>query len=454
MRYHCVPGLQNDIYQWYAAICGLSLRQIMEPKYISAESAAALVNSGNRVFIHGCAATPLALIDALLKRAGNIDNIELVSISTIGNIDWNHDAVKKSFYMNSLFVSDNVREWVNSPYGDYVPVFLSEIPYLFKNKALPLDVAMVQVSPPDKHGYCSLGTSIDIAISAVRYSNKVIAQVNPLMPRTHGDGQIHMSAFDAMVWQEAALPEVDYSSKSNDCVQQIGTHIASLIEDGSTLQLGIGAVPDAVLKSLTGHKRLGIHTEMFSDGVVPLVESGVITNETKKIYRGKIVTTFTMGTKKVYDFVDDNPDVAFMDVAFVNDTNVIRKNPKMVSINSAIEIDLTGQVCADSIGTYQYSGIGGQMDFMRGSSLSEGGKPIIALPSVTAKGISRIVPSLKEGAGVVTTRGHVHYVVTEYGIVNLYGKSLEQRAKLLISIAHPDHREALEKACYERFGRA
>lgn len=425
----------------------------MEPKYISAEEAVKLVNSGNRVFIHGSAATPVVLVNALLKRADEINSVELVSISTIGNIDWNHEQVKKSFFLNSLFVSDNVREWVNSPYGDFVPVFLSEIPYLFKNKVLPLDIAIVQVSPPDKHGYCSLGTSIDVAISAVRYSGKVIAQVNPLMPRTHGDGQIHMSAFHAMVWHESALPEVDYNAKSTPAIEEIGKHIASLIDDGSTLQLGIGAIPDAVLKSLSNHKKLGIHTEMFSDGIVPLVESGVITNDTKKIYRGKIVTTFTIGTKKVYDFVDDNPDVAFMDVAFVNDTNVIRKNPKMVSINSAIEIDLTGQVCADSIGTFQYSGIGGQMDFMRGSSLSEGGKPIIALPSVTNKGVSRIVPFLKQGAGVVTTRGHVHYVVTEYGVVNLYGKGLEQRAKLLISIAHPDHRETLEKACYERFSK-
>jgi acyl-CoA hydrolase len=249
------------------------------------------------------------------------------------------------------------------------------------------------------------------------------------------------------------LPEVDYSATANEATEQIGRYVAGLIEDKSTLQLGIGAIPDAVLRYLNNHKHLGVHTEMFSDGVVPLVESGVINNECKNVSPGKIVTTFTLGTKKVYDFVDDNPSVSFMDVAYVNDTAVISKNPKVVAINSAIEVDITGQVCADSIGTYQYSGIGGQMDFMRGASLSEGGKPIIAIPSVTAKGVSRIVPQLKPGAGVVTTRGHVHYIVTEYGIVNLYGKNLEQRAKLLINIAHPNHRETLEKAYYERFGK-
>jgi acyl-CoA hydrolase len=253
------------------------------------------------------------------------------------------------------------------------------------------------------------------------------------------------------VYVDAELPEVNYSEKTDERAEHIGRHVASLIEDGSTLQMGIGAVPDAVLRSLASHKQLGIHTEMFSDGIIPLVEKGIITNEHKKIRPGKIVTTFALGTRKLYDFVDDNPDISFMDVAYVNDTSIIRKNPKVVAINSAIEIDLTGQVCADSIGTYQFSGIGGQMDFMRGASLSDGGKPIIALPSVTNKGLSRIVPTLKTGAGVETTRGHVHYVVTEHGIVNLYGKNLEQRAKLLISIADPTQREDLEKAYFERF---
>ena len=423
----------------------------MNQTYSTAEKAVEIIESGNRVFIHGSAATPLSLVNALLKRAGDIKDVELMAISTFGAINWNQPEVQKSFYLNSLFVSANVREWVNSSYGDYVPVFLSEIPALFTKGILPIDVAMVQVSPPDKHGYCTLGTSIDAALTAVKTARKVIAQINPSMPRTHGDGQVHISRFEHIVWEESLLPEVNYSEKTDLISEQIGKNVAALIEDYSTLQMGIGAIPDAVLRYLGNHKGLGIHTEMFSDGIVPLVEQGVITNEYKKVRPGKIVTTFTLGTRKVYDFVDNNPTVSFMDVAFVNDTSVIRRNPKVVAINSAIEIDITGQVCADSIGTYQYSGIGGQMDFMRGASLSEGGKPIIALPSATAKGISRIVPQLKPGAGVVTTRGHVHHIVTEYGEVNLYGRNMEQRARLLISIAHPDHREALEKSLFDRF---
>lgn len=423
------------------------------PAYVTAEEAVGLIKSGDRVFLHGSAATPLYLIKALLQRAGSIQDVELVAISTFGDIDWHNEAVKNSFYLNSLFVSANVRDWANSNHGGYVPVFLSEIPGLFTQGVLPLDVAIVHVSPPDKHGYCTLGTSVDAALTAVRTAKKVIAQVNPRMPRTRGDGQIHSSRFEALVWVEEELPEVDYGAKTDDCALQIGRNVASLIEDRSTLQMGIGAIPDAVLRSLEHHRGLGIHTEMFSDGIIPLVEKGVITNAYKKIRAGKILSTFAAGTRKLYDFVDDNPSVVFLDVTFVNDTAVIRQNPDMVAINSAIEIDITGQICADSIGMYQFSGIGGQMDFMRGASLSERGKPIIALPSVTKKGISRIVPTLKPGAGVVTTRGHVHYVVTEYGVVNLYGRNMEQRAALLTGIAHPDHREALERACYERFGR-
>ncbi len=421
-------------------------------KYISAEEAVQLVKSGDRVFVHGSAATPLFLLNQLLKRAGEISDVEIVSISMFGEIDWKQPGVTDSFYLNSLFVSANIREWANSSRGRYIPIFLSEIPLLFTNGYLPLDVAIVQVSPPDQHGYCSLGTSVDAAWAAVRTAKKVIAQVNPKMPRTLGDSPIHCSKFNAMVWHDADLPEVNYGSKSNAVIEKIGENVASLIEDGSTLQAGIGAIPDAVLNCLKNHKNLGIHTEMFSDGVVPLIESGAVNNEMKKVLRGKTVTSFVAGTKKVYDFVHDNPSMSFMNVALVNDATVIRENPKVVAINSALEIDLTGQICSDSIGTYQYSGIGGQMDFMRGAALSEGGKPIIAIPSVTNKGISRITPMLKSGAGVVTTRGHAHYIVTEYGIVNLYGKNLEQRSKLLISIAHPDHREELEKAHRERFG--
>jgi acyl-CoA hydrolase len=339
----------------------------------------------------------------------------------------------------------------NSNEGDYTPIFLSQIPQLFRKNILPLDVAMVQVSPPDAHGYCSLGTSVDIARAAVDTAKLVIAQVNPRMPRTHGDGFLHIKKIDALVLHEAELPVVDYSAKTSEAIVQIGRHVASLVEDGATLQMGIGSIPDQVLQNLMHHKDLGVHTEMLSDGIIPLIENGVINNNRKKLNVGRSVTSFMAGTRKLYDFVHDNPGIRVRDIAIVNDTSVIRQNPKVTAINSAIEIDLTGQVCADSIGTYQFSGIGGQMDFIRGASLSEGGKPIIALPSVTSKGLSRIVPFLKEGAGVVTTRGHVHWVVTEYGIVNLFGKSLKQRAKALIEIAHPDHREVLDKAYFERF---
>jgi len=411
------------------------------------------VKSGQRVFIHGSAATPSSLVAALLDRAGEITNVELVSISTLGKLDWNRPAVRKHFFMNSLFVSANVREWVDGHGGDYVPVFLSEIPALFRQNKLPIDVAILQVSPPDRHGYCSLGTSVDAALAAASQAKTIIAQINPRMPRTLGDGHIHRSRITVAIEEARELPEVRYEDQADEVTEKIGRYVAELVEDGSTLQMGIGAIPDAVLRFLGDHKGLGIHTEMFSDGVVPLVEKGVITNEHKKIEPGKIVTTFVLGTRKVYDFVDDNPFVSFRDVAWVNDASVIRKNKKVVAINSAIQIDLTGQVCADSIGTYQYSGIGGQMDFMRGASLSEGGKPIIAMRSTTKKGISRIVPVLNQGAGVVTTRGHVQWVVTEHGVVNLYGKGLQERARLLIGIAAPEHREALERAYHERFAR-
>ncbi|HTN05807.1 acetyl-CoA hydrolase/transferase family protein [Agriterribacter sp.] len=420
-------------------------------KSVSASEAVQCIQSGNRVFLHGSAATPITLIEAMQNRHAELKNVELVSITNLGNVDFNKPEYRKSFFFNSLFVSANTRAVANSHDGDYVPIFLSEIPQLFRKSILPIDVALVQVSPPDAHGYCSLGTSVDIARSAVDTAKTVIAQVNPNMPRTHGDSFLHISKINALVWDESSLPEVDYSQKVNSSVEQIGSHVASLIEDGACLQMGIGVIPDQVLKNLGNHKNLGLHTEMLSDGVIPLLEKGVINNSRKKLNIGRSVTGFMVGTRKLYDFVHDNPSVRVMDISYVNDTSNIRKNPGATAINSAIEIDLTGQVCADSIGTYQFSGIGGQMDFMRGASLSENGKPIIALPSVTSKGLSRIVPFLKEGAGVVTTRGHVHWVVTEFGIVDLFGKNLKQRAKALISIAHPDHREALEKAFRSRF---
>lgn len=419
--------------------------------YVSAEEAVKHIKSGDRVFLHGSASTPISLIEAMQKRHSELEDVELVSITNLGDVDFDNEKYKQSFFVNSLFVSANTRKVANSAYGDYVPVFLSQIPLLFKQGILPIDVAMIQVSPPDKNGYCSLGASVDIARSAVDTAKYIIAQVNPNMPRTHGDSFIHIDRINSLILHSSNLPEVDYSDNNNPAIVAIGQHIASLVEDGATLQLGIGGIPDQVLKNLTNHKDLGLHTEMLSDGVIPLIRKGVINNRYKKLNPGKSVTAFLVGTRKLYDFVDDNPAIIVMDISYVNDTSVIRKNNKVTAINSAIEIDLTGQVCADSIGTFQYSGIGGQMDFIRGASLSEGGKPIIALPSVTSKGVSRITPFLNEGAGVVTTRGHVHWVVTEYGKVNLFGKNLKQRAKALIEIAHPDHREALNKAFYERF---
>jgi len=424
----------------------------MASTYITAAEAVACVQSGHRVFIHGSAATPVPLVNALLDRYETLRNVELVGITNMGGINFNTPEFKKSFYFNSLFVSENIRALIRENGGDYVPVFLSQIPQLFNQKILPLDVALIQVSEPDAHGYCSLGTSVDIAKAAVENARIIVAMVNPKMPRTHGNGFISVSDIHHLVYQEVELHEVDYSQKSTDAIKTIGRHVASLIEDGATLQMGIGSIPDQVLQNLTGHKQLGVHTEMLSDGVIPLIKSGVIDNSLKKIKRGRTVTGFMAGTRKLYDFVHDNPKVLVMDISYVNDTSIIRQNAKMTAINSAIEIDLTGQVCADSIGTYQFSGIGGQMDFIRGASLSDGGKPIIALPSITSRNQSRIVPYLKEGAGVVTTRGHVHWVVTEYGMVNLFGKNLKQRGKALISIAHPSHREALERAFFERHG--
>ncbi len=421
-----------------------------QPKYIAADEAVKSIKSGNRVFIHSVAAAPHYLLKAMVDRSDDLKDVEIVQLHTEGEALYADPKYKDSFYTNALFVGSNVRKAVNEGRGDYLPIFLSEVPNLFRNNILPLDVALVHVSPPDKHGFCSLGVSVDASRAAVQSAKKIIAQVNPRMPRTHGDGIVHMERFDAMVEYETDLPE-HKPDQPGEVELKIGKYCADLIEDGATLQMGIGAIPNAVLKSLHSHKDLGIHTEMFSDGIIELVEKGIINGRNKRKHPGKIVSSFLMGSKKLYDFVDDNPQVAMLDVAYVNDTSVIRKNPQVTAINSAVEVDLTGQVCADSIGTYHYSGVGGQMDFIRGASLSPGGKPIIALPSTTRKGISRIVPYLKPGAGVVTTRAHVHYVVTEYGVANLYGKNMHQRARALIDIAHPDHREELEKEAYNRF---
>lgn len=418
--------------------------------YTTAEKALELIQSGDRIFIHGSACTPLYLLRELAKQKDRLRDVEVISITLQGKVEIADPGFEESFHINSLFVSEPIRKAVAEGRADFVPAFLSDIPDMIRS-VLPVDVALVQVSPPDNHGYCTLGTSVDIARTAVNYAKKVVALVNPQMPRTHGDGMIHTDRFAAMVFHDEMLPQVNYGAKVTEIELAVGKNVASMIDDGSTLQVGIGTIPDAVLQCLHGHKNLGMHTEMFSDGVIDLYEKDVINNSKKKIHPNKLITSFALGTNRLYNYVNDHPAIHFLDIDYVNDPHVIRRNPKVIAINSAVEIDLTGQICADSIGMYQYSGIGGQMDFMRGAALSEGGKPIIAITSRTSKGISRIVPFLKEGAGVVTTRGHVHYVVTEYGIAYLYGKNLRQRAKLLIDIAHPEDRESLTKDFYNRF---
>ncbi len=419
--------------------------------YVPASEALSLIQSGQRVFIHGGVCTPTYLLKELAKESDRLKDVELVSISLKGDIELDKPQYQTAFHINSLFVSTPVRQAVAEGRADFTPVFLSDIPDLFRRNILPIDVAIVQVSQPDVHGYCSLSLSIDIARSAVDNAKQIIALVNPLLPRTHGDGMIHTDRFSKMVFHSSELTEENYGIKVGETEMIIGKNVAALIDNGSTLQMGIGTIPDAVLRYLVNHKDLGVHTEMLSDGIIDLVEKDVINNRKKKIHPNKSVTSFALGTRRLYDYVNDNPAFAFLDIDYVNDPHVIRRNPRVIAINSAIEVDLTGQVCADSIGQMQYSGIGGQMDFMRGAALSDGGKPIIALSSRTAKGIPRIVPHLREGAGVVTTRGHVHYIVTEYGSAFLFGKNLRQRAKALIDIAHPDDRELLTKYCYERF---
>lgn len=418
---------------------------------VSKEEAVSHVKSNQRVFTQGAAMTPNVLISELSKRYLELQNVEIVQMHTEGHAAFTEAPHNTTFRINSCFVGKNVRGAVNTVNGDYIPVFLSEVHLLFKRNILPLDVAFIQVSTPDKHGYCSLGTSVDVTLAAIETAKLVIAQINPNVPRTHGDGIIHVNQIDFAIEVDSPIHASSIGVPSS-IESTIGKHVASLVDDGATLQMGIGNIPNATLSNLHNHKGLGIHTEMFSDGILPLIEKGIVTGENKMVKQGKIVTCFAMGSKKLYDFVDDNPLVHFKAASYTNDTQIIRRNPKVTAINSAIEIDLTGQVCADTIGAYQYSGVGGQMDFIRGASLSEGGKAIIAIPSSTNKGISKIVPFLKEGAGVTTTRAHVHFVVTEYGIVDLFGKNLKQRAKALIDISHPDARQTLEEAAFKRFG--
>eukprot|EP00871_Galdieria_phlegrea_P004121 jgi/Galph1/470/GphlegSOOS_G5164.1 len=423
-----------------------------EPKTVTADEAVTVVKSGDNVFVQGVAATPTPLLYALCRwgKKANLKRIRLHHIHTEGplpHLDPEFDGMIRD---NSLFMGANVREAVNSGRADYTPVFLSEIPSLFRNGSIPLDVALVQTTPPDNHGYVSLGTSVDCTRAALEMAKYKVGIVNPKLPFTYGDSFVHMSQLDYIVQDEWELPELK-PKLPNQIQERIGYLIAThLVQDGACLQMGIGAIPDAVLSKLKNHRDLGVHTEMFSDGLIDLVECGAVTNARKTIVPGRIVAGFLLGTKRLYDFVDRNPLVMMQDIAFTNNPVIISKNKKVTAINSAIEVDLTGQVVSDSIGTKLYSGVGGQVDFIRGASLSERGKPIIALPSVTSSGHSRIVNFAHPGGGVVTTRAHVYYVVTEWGICELHGKNLRERALSLINVAHPDHREALEKAAFER----
>jgi 4-hydroxybutyrate CoA-transferase len=416
----------------------------------NATEALKLVKSGDKIFVHSVAAVPHHLIENLVKRADSLRNIEMYHLHTEGDAPYTRPEFEGIFHTNAFFIGSNIRKAIAEGRGSYIPIFLSEIPRLFQKNIIKLNIALISVSPIDKNGFCSLGTSVDATLAAIDSADIVIAQVNKFVPRTLGDAQIHSSRINYLVPFDQDLDEVNWDKPSIEH-QKIGENVASLVENGATLQMGIGNIPNAVLAALHNHQDLGIHTEMFSDGIIPLVEKGVITGKLKKRNKGQIVTTFLYGSRKLYDFVDDNPLVLMKSVDYVNDTAIIRQNPKVTAINSAIEIDVTGQVCADSIGYRMYSGVGGQVDFMRGAALSDGGKPIIALNSVTSSGESKIVTHLKEGAGVVTTRAHVHYVVTEFGIAYLYGKNLSERAKELIKIAHPNHQEMLEKMAFERF---
>ncbi len=422
-------------------------------KLTTAAEAVKAIKSGDHVHLSSVASAPQVLIKAMLDRGdrGELKNVHIHHLHTEGPAPYGEARYEGIFQADQFFVGGNLRKLTQAGSADYIPVFLSETQKLYRSGVLPCNVAMIQVSPPDKHGYVSLGTSVDATLAAVECATTVIAVVNKYVPRAFGDAFIHASDIDLFVEDDAPLEEAHFTAP-DEVETAIGKHCAALIEDGACLQMGIGAIPNAVLAQLGNHKDLGIHTEMFADGVLPLVEKGVINGRNKAIDKGKMVSTFLMGSQKVYDFIDNNPGVAMMDVAYTNDPFIISRNPKVTAINSALQIDLTGQVCADSLGTTFYSGVGGQVDFIYGASRSEGGKAIIAMPSATNKGISKIASALTCGAGVVTTRSHIHWFVTEYGAVNLYGKSLQERARLIISVAHPDHREMLEKAAFERYG--
>jgi acyl-CoA hydrolase len=416
--------------------------QTWKSRATSADAVVSHITSGMNVFVHGAAATPAPLLDALARRT-DLVGVKLWHIHLEGPLAFTAPEHTGRFRSISLFTGPGLREPVAEGRADFVPIFLSDIPHLFTSGRVKLDAALVQLSPPDRHGTCSLGTSVDTARAAVDTAGVVLAEINERMPRTHGHTAVPLDRVTAWTATDRDLPGHDLLPPS-DVEDRIGAHVAALVEDGACLQLGIGGIPNAVLARLEGRHDLGIHSEMFSDGVVRLIESGAVTNAGKAIHPGRTIASFVIGSRRLYDFVDDNPLVEFHPCDRTNDTNLIRKIDRVVAINSGLEIDLTGQVCADSIGHRIYSGIGGQMDFVRGAAMSHGGKPIIALPSTAAGGgVSRIVAQLRPGAGVVTTRGHVHWVVTEYGAVDLHGATLAERGKLLASIAHPDHREPL-----------
>ena len=444
--------------------------------WVSAREAVSVVESGQRVFVQGACATPTTLLEALVERGEELRDVEIMHLHTYGPTPYTDERWTGHFTLRALFVAENTRAAVNAGRASYTPIFLSDIPALFvRGNELAVDVAFIQVSPPDAHGYCSLGPSVDATRAAVDAASCVVALVNPRVPRTHGDSFVHVSRLAYAVEWDGALYEVE--RKAPDPIQQrVGKHVAELIEDGATLQLGIGAIPDAVLQALADRHDLGVHTEMFSDGVLDLVDQGVITGARKALDRGKIVASFVVGTRRLLDFIDDNPMVEMRPADYTNDTHVIRQFEHMVAVNSAIQVDLTGQVCAESIGPTIFSGVGGQMDFLRGAALSPRGRPIIALPA-TARApssstrahkpsergpfeptgpiepingvISRIVPVLTPGAGVTTSRAHIHYVVTEHGIAKLHGRDLAERARSLIQVAAPEFREQLERAAAE-----
>ncbi len=421
---------------------------IYQSRVTTAQEAVKVIKSGHRIFLTGNVSVPQKLLAALVEYAPNINNVEVCQALTVGSADYVGPEMEGHLRVNSMFISANIRKAVQEGRADFTPVLLSEFPLLFKRGVLPLDVALVHVSPPDEHGFCSLGVEVGLTKTAAESAKIIIAEVNEKMPRTLGDSFIHVSRLTHIVPVNYPIPEhIMASEGKSDIIEKIAGHVASLIPDGATMQLGIGAIPDAVLKYLFDKKDLGIHTELFSDGVIDLVNAGVLTNARKSLHPGKIVSGFILGTKRLYEWVDDNPMIELHRSEYVNDPFVIAQNDRMVAVNSAIEVDLTGQICADSIGPKLYSGVGGQLDFVYGASRSKGGVPIIALPSVATlrdgTQLSKIVSMLKPGAGVVTSRNHVRFVVTEHGIADLYGKTIRQRAQALINVADPQFREGL-----------